>query len=240
MKRSFFVAALVVLTTISYGGTIEITTQDVGGGRLSVGYNVIEGSDVPAGFSFHIRLSNDAEIESVLFANPLFPLCPKTVVFGPGGYPIYGDPVVDNDVEMAIRVLDRPADLHLPGGDPLDLNGDGLIGDSDAFILLNEWGVGGFSYADLNGDLRVDLTDYCILADSDPAVGSSDEILLLQLARGSEDMTDVSIYTNDSGIVGNGGAVVDVVLPGQTTVVVPEPGTLILLGLGALALRRKR
>lgn len=99
----------------------------------------------------------------------------------------------------------------------------------------------GPSWADINGDGYVDIMDYGILAGSDLAVGDSGEILLLQLAPGADNMTAVNIsgYPGCDGIVGNYGDLVDVVLPGEIWVTVPEPATLLLLALGSFALRRR-
>lgn len=185
-------------------------------------------------------MSNGATIDDVLFASPLFPLCPGSVQFdGAGGISKYGTPVINNTVEMGIRVIPRDA---APGGhDPADLNWDGRIDNRDAEILASDWDRGGPSPSDLDGSGHVNIVDYGILAGSDPAVGDFGEILLLQLAPGAENMTTVSIsgHPGHGGIVGNYGAPVDVVLPGETWVVVPEPATLLLLALGSLALKRR-
>lgn len=147
----------------------------------------------------------------------------------------YGTPVINNTVEMAIRVLPRQSQ------GPADLDGDGFIGNWDAAIFASYWDSQGPSPADLDGDGHVNMADYGILAGSDPAVGDFGEILLLQLAPGVDNMTAVSIsgHSGQDGIVGNGGVLVDVVLPGETWVVVPEPATLLLLALGSFALKRR-
>ncbi len=236
MKTASIIVFLAFFTTVAYTSTIAITAQDVGSGRLSIGYEVIEGTDMPAAFSFYIGLSNGATIDDVLFASPLFPLCPGSVQFdGFGGISKYGTPVINNTVEMGIRVLFRDSQ------GPADLNYDAYIDNHDAALLASQWDWFGPSWADINGDGHVNIADYGILAGSDPAVGDSGEILLLQLAPGADNMTAVNISGNPvyGGIVGNYGALVDVVLPGETWVTVPEPATLLLLVLGSFALRRR-
>lgn len=133
MKTASILTFMVFFTTVAYSSTIAITAEDVGSGRLSIGYDVIEGTDLPAAFSFYIGLSNGATIDDVLFASPLFPLCPGSVQFdGVGGISKYGTPVINNTVEMAIRVL------HRDSQGPADLNGDARIDNHDAAILASE------------------------------------------------------------------------------------------------------
>jgi hypothetical protein len=50
-----------------------------------------------------------------------------------------------------------------PGGDPADLNGDGVVDAADLAILLSQWGCTKGCSADLNADGTVDAADLTIL-----------------------------------------------------------------------------
>lgn len=67
------------------------------------------------------------------------------------------------DLDSIATSLDQTIDLvargALDGGDPADLNGDGIVGFDDLLILLGDWGPCAGCPADLDGNGDVGFTD---------------------------------------------------------------------------------
>jgi hypothetical protein len=106
-------------------------------------------------------------------------------------------------------------------------------------VMASEWLSVGFMAGDLNMDGQVDLRDYASIAEPD-WTGSLDNLIILQLHDGGSGFTDVTVTADliRGGIVGEGG---DINFFGmvQTTVGIPEPCTVLLLGMGGLLIRKQ-
>lgn len=255
-------------TTLVNAGTITITAQDAGNSMLRIGYEVTGGDKLPIGFGLDIILSEPAIFTDVVCASPHFSIYPGNFDRHIWLNPVTG--VVDDwDVPGYIPVA-LPSDPGALGGlgtsgatiemAPYgnsvewgelgfnwmsDITGDARIDDMDLAVFMSYWlAVTFLSQPDLNADGFVDFVDYAIFVEGryDMLPVSVPELLLLQLDGNGASATMVTISENliRGGIVDEQGMYFDVILPEPFTMVVPEPATLLLLGLGGLALLRRR
>jgi hypothetical protein len=243
MRQAIFLILMFILTGAVTAGTIRITLEDAGNQRLRVGYEVTSGSTLPVGFGLDITLSNGATFQNVASASSYFPIYPGTVVISAGEIADYGTPVVPgglgtSDVTIEMGVQGNP--LQAPF-DPRNFNADTMIDNLDLAIFVDYWLASG--WPDINGDGYVNFRDYGLFVDGryDAPPTVMGELLLLELEGNGAITTTVSISENliRGGIVNSKDAEFDVILPDPITVVVPEPATLLLLGLGGILLRRK-
>jgi hypothetical protein len=245
MRQAISLILMFILTRAVSADTIRITLEDAGNQRLRVGYEVTSGSTLPVEFGLDITLSNQATFQNVASASSYFPIYPGTVVINPSGeIADYGTPVVPgclgtSDVTIEMGIQGNP--LQAPF-DQRDFNGDTMIDNLDLGEFVVDWLCEGALSADLNEDDLVDFRDYGLFVDGryDAPPTEMGELLLLELEGNGAVTTTVSISENliRGGIVNSKDAKLDVILPDPITVVVPEPTTVLLFGLGGLALRK--
>jgi hypothetical protein len=240
--------------TNSANGDVIITAEDVGGGKLRVGYQTT-GEVLPAAFALDIRLSNGATFDNVTPLSECF-------TFYPGRFRDYinpanpnwedphylpvapvGDPEAMGGLGTSGITIEMAAMLnpYLTGDSDADFDGDGVIDLLDSSIFTEQWLMDG-GLADLNGDGFVDFSDYTFLLNGSfsPIPPMAGDILWLQLNGNGAETTIASISLNlvRGGIVLEDATAAATILPTQVTVIVPEPATVLFLVLAACFARK--
>lgn len=258
MRNVLLCAILFAALAGSTNGEVTIIAQDVGGGKLLIGYQTSVGP-APVAFGLNIVLTNGATFSSVTPATENFS-------YYPGRFRDYinpSDPQWDSpDYYPAAAIGDLAAlgGLNTSGmtiematmpdsftADPLytDLNSDGITDLQDLSIFSNSW-LNQDTFpdpADLNLDGCVDFFDYSdFLSECSYIPSMAGNLLLLQINGNGAQTTFASIYldTVRGGVVLENSCAASTTLPLQVSVIVPEPATILLLGLGAAMVRKQR
>jgi hypothetical protein len=254
--RSISLLTLLVFSLIGTTyGDVTITAKDAGGGKLRIGYQTT-GALAPVAFALDIQLSNGATFSNVTpltqryyypgnfrdyinAANPnwedphYLPLAPAYDIGALGGLGASG-----LTIEMASML-----NPYLASNSKADFDADGLIDTLDLDMFSEQWLIDG-GIADLDNNGFVDFQDYAVFLDGhfDPIPTLSGDLLLFQLNGNGAEMTMANISLNliRGGIVLEDAFVGTAILPTQVQVIIPEPATLLLLGLGGLVLQRKK
>ena len=255
--RSISLLTLLVFVLIGTTyGDVTITATDAGGGKLRIGYQTT-GALAPVAFALDIQLSNGATFSNVTpltqrfyyypgkfrdYINPTNPnwedphYLPVAPAYDPAA--LRGLGTSGMTIEMASML-----DPYLAANSNADFDGDGIIDLMDSSIFSEQWLTNG-GMADLDRDGSVNFRDYAVFLNGhfDPIPTLSGDILLLQLNGNGAEMTTANISLNliRGGIVLEDASLGNTILPTQVTVIVPEPATLLLLGLGSLILRKKK
>jgi len=250
-------------------GTITITAEDAGSSMLRVGYEVTGGVELPIGFGLDIVLSEPAIFTDLVSASPHFPIYPGNfgryitvdpVTGGvvkwdvPGYNPVASpyDPgalggLGTSSATIEMAQYGSSAVMGEPGFNGMsDFTADGRIDDRDLAVFVDYWLASILLSpppADLNRDGWVDFMDYAMFVEGRYGMTppSMPELILLQLDGNGASTTMVTISENwiRAGIVDEQGMYFDVILPEPFIMVVPEPATLLFLGLGGLMLRKR-
>jgi len=255
--KSISLLALLVLALIGTAyADVTITATDAGGGKLRIGYQTT-GTLAPVAFALDIQLSNGATFSSVTPLTQRFGYYPSRF----RDFIVTTNPNWEDPEYMPITAWNEPAalgglgtsgvtiemasmlDPYLANGSAADFDGDGIININDTTIFSQYWLEPGGSSCDLDSDGLVNFRDYALFMDGhfSPIPVLSGDLLLLQLNGNGAGMTMVNVSLNllRGGVVLEDAANALTSLPGQVTVIVPEPATLLLFGLASLALRRK-
>ena len=252
MKRSFVIVTFLLFCTTLNASSITIVAEDAGSGILRIGYQITEVTRSPVCFSLDLSLDNNATFESIIYANPAFPIYPGSVTIDPAGVITdYGSPVAPADdigavgqlgdsaitIEMGVPLVPHQVDLEFP--EPRDINFDGLVDNMDMAVFVDDWLEDMAKFTDLNHDGFVNFADYAILVDPAPPVPMSGVLLLLQLSGNPQTSTNVFLTDNlYRGCYLNDGSPFDV--SERISVVIPEPAMILLLTLGGIILRKSR
>lgn len=254
--RSISLLALLVFAFIGTAyGDVTITATDAGGGKLRIGYQTT-GTLTPVAFALNIQLSSGATFSNVTslaqpfnyypsrfrdFINPSNPNWenPNYLPTSSWGEPAALGGLGTSGVTIEMASMLNP---YLATNSNADFDADGIINLMDSSIFSENWLMDG-GMADLDGDGLVNFRDYAAFLDGhfDP-IPMSGDLLLLQLNGTGIEMTTANISLNlyRGGIVLEDASLGNAILPAQVTVIVPEPATLLLLGLGGLLLRKKK
>jgi hypothetical protein len=254
--RSISLLALIAIALTNYAkGDVTITATDAGGGKLRIGYQTT-GTLAPVAFALDIQLSNGATFSNVT------PLTQRFYYY-PGSFRDYinpQNPNWENPYYLPVAPHYDPAalgglntsgvtiemasmlDPYLAANSNADFDADGIIDLMDSSIFSDQWLMNG-GMADLDRDGLVNFRDYAVFLNGhfDPIPTLSGNILLLQLNGNGAEITTANISLNliRGGIVLEDASFGNAILPTQVTVIIPEPATLLLLGLGGLFLRKR-
>jgi hypothetical protein len=237
-------------------GRVTVTATDVGGGKLLIGYQTTVESTTLMAFALDVQLTNGATFSNVTSQSNIFtyypgnfrdyinpanpdwgnpnysPLAPHTDVSALGGLNTSGI-----TIEMASML--KP---YVDFSSPADFDRDGMVGLPDVGYLSNEWLTGGAVKSDFDESGVVNFSDYAIFLEGHFNPAMSGNLVLLQINGNGAQSTTASISLNITrgGIVIGDGTIPPFSLPGPVPIITPEPATIMLLGLGAAILRRKR
>ena len=255
--RSIFLLTLIAIALTSYAkGDVTITAEDAGGGKLRIGYQAT-GTLSPVAFSLDIQLSNGVTSDNITPLTGDFPFYPARFRDyinptnpnweDPRYLPMasWNDPDALGGLGTSGITIEMSAMLspHETSNPDADFNKDGTMDTWDLEIFSEEWLMDG-GMADLDTDGSVNFRDYAVFLNGhfDPVPALSGDLLLLQLNGHGAGITTANISLNltRGGVVLEDASYPAITLPTQVTVIIPEPATLLLFGLGGLILRKSK
>jgi hypothetical protein len=251
---SLFMLFVVALTNLSYGD-VTITAQDIGGGKLKIGYQTT-GGVVPVAFGLNIQLSNGATFSNVTPTTGAFSFYPSRFrdYINPQNpnwqdpeylpIPAWNEPDALGGLGTSGLTIETAAMVnpYLANGSAADFDLDGIININDTTIFSQYW-LAENIMTDLNGDGLINFRDYAIFLDGHfESIPTSGDLLLLQINGNGAQTTAATISLNllRGGIVLEDASLGNAILPTNVTVIIPEPATLLLFTIGGLFLRNKK
>ena len=267
-RKVFLLLCLCFISSSAHAGTFNLIATDIGNGQVAIGYEGADAQNLPAGFGLNATLTNGATFSNVVSSSSYFPIYPSTIIIEEyGAVTDWGTPVSPSSMpgslggigtngitlEMAAQL--SPLEVGIDPQDARDLNWDGWIDLFDMGIFVQEWlmtsdpmnpeSTPGDLVADINWDFYVNMLDLSILVGgtSDPNVPvpplNLSQLMVLEIDLNGAANTTLTILDEAmyrGGIVLSDGTAAYVV---PVIIEIPEPTTLLLLGIGGLVLRKK-
>jgi hypothetical protein len=250
MKKCVMLACLWVggIFASAPGATITITPRNGGDGWLLLDYSVPAGEQGPAAIGLTISLSNGAKVAKAgdWYVDPAFNFFPDYTYQNPMGYQLgAGHPFESNSFpKSGFGIAMSALGPYQCGFGPCkgDINGDGFVDVSDAELIASNWlRAGKYLTGDLNGDRKVNLGDAAILNGYQSPLASGNKFLAFKVTDGGTGFTNVTFGIDPlrGGAFAADGTAFDMILPNTYRLVIPEPATLGLIGLGAILVRKQ-
>ena len=246
MKTYLLVLNLILVgANLANAATLAITKKDLGGSKVAIGYSASSTDCIPAGFALKCTLSSGSiSPSSLLSSSAAFNLFPDYVFSNIDEYELgTGTPLAQSngagvltDEAMSFSICMSaflPHAVQTPSN--ADFNYDGFVNENDVLFMGNDWLTNFGAYSDLNGDMLVNIRDFALLSEGLATTPQREDFLVvLQLPQGLN--SNNLIITADTL---RGGAVAFNNPVDCTVLFVPEPASLLLLGLGGLMVRQK-
>jgi hypothetical protein len=250
MKKCVLLACLWIggIFVSALGATITVIPRNGGDGWLFLDYSVPAGEQGPAAMGLTISLSNGAKVAKAgdWYVDPAFNFFPDYAYQHPMGYqigaghPFSSDSFPKSGFGIAMSAF-GPYQCGF-GSCKGDINGDGIVDLDDAMLVASNWlRTGRYLTGDLNGDRKVNLGDAAMLNGYQAPIPSGTKFLALHITDGGAGFTNVTFGIDPlrGGAFAADGTAFEMVFPGTYQLVIPEPATLGLLGLGAVLIRRR-
>jgi hypothetical protein len=251
MKTSVVLACLWVggIFASASAATITITPRNGSDGWLFLDYSVPAGEQGPAAMGLTISLSHGAKVAKTgdWTVNPAFNFFPDYAFQNPMGYQLgMGSPFSSGSFPKSNFAVSMSTFAYyrcdIPRPCEGDVNGDGIVDLRDVMFIAGDWlRTGQYLESDLNGDRKVNLGDAAMLNGYKAPLASGTKFLALKITDGGAGFTNVTFGIDPlrGGAYAADGTAFNMVLPGTYRLVIPEPATLGLLGLGVVLIRRR-
>ncbi|MBN2210116.1 MAG: hypothetical protein JW709_01860 [Sedimentisphaerales bacterium] len=250
-KKGMIGVLLVLTGSLSHAQDITFSTVDNGDGTLAI-YAATSDQSLPLGISLSLSSPN-GQITNVVSVHEQFPVC-LDYMFTEGvsadlgqGHPL-ADPYNPGSVSLPASQVSLSLGslgddwFMVKSGITGDLNGDGQFDLNDMELFVNNWLVAGPAICDLNFDDQVDYQDYAIfMSPANNLFNDSVPLVVLEFDGIGTDIVDFTLdidYLRGGCVDDNGALAHNLPITGSVTI--PEPCCLLLLGLGAMVVLRKK
>lgn len=243
MKRTLSVILLFAfaLSISAYATTIDLVAQDFGNGIVQVGYIRTSGDTTPTAISLEmsvtgaaviVPLQSDVSVSEFNFSPDYVfdyqqPGHPFAQTYGVGVQEFPSETV---SISMAYNFTPN-----------VDFDYDGNKNDNDIDLFIQDWLGMGYAGTDLNGDRIVNMADMALFNGTTAMPAATIENLFtLSIQDFIPGQTQLIIDSDTlrGGVFDSLGN--EIMVNSLAITLVPEPATLLLLGLGGFMLRKRK